>query len=124
MIRRARTTRTRGLLIPVVSGILSLLLLLGMSVGTNVILTEQNDRSQQKTEQVAIAAAVRQEKAQEAVTIALAIEANNQNLCDVIVTTNKAASQLTSAEKAILTPYQKRILRDYKALAVKFKCGS
>lgn len=119
-----KTKKPRGLLIPVVSGILSLLIFLGLSVGTNIILTEQTNNSQQKTEQVAITAAVQQEKSQERVVIAKAIEANNKSLCDVIVTTNKVAAQLTPAQQAALTVYQKRILGDYKILAVKYKCGS
>lgn len=116
--------KPRGLLIPVVSGILSFLLFLGFSVGTNLLLTEQNIHSQQKTEQVAIMAAIIQERAQESITIAKAIQANNASLCDILVTTNKAANQITPAQKAALTSYQKRILGDYKTLAVKYKCGS
>lgn len=121
-------TKPRGLLIPVVSGILSLIIFLGLSVGTNFLLTEQNNRTQQKTEQVSIAAAVHaaivQEKAQEKDTIDKAIQANNKSLCDVIITTNQVASHLSPSQQAMLTVYQKRILEDYKILAVKYKCGS
>lgn len=117
-------SKPRGLLVPVVSAVLSLVVFLGLSVGSNFLIITQNNRNQQKTEQASIAGAIKQEKSQERVIIAAAILANNQNLCDLIVQANKAASQITPTQLSALSVYQKKILADYRTLAVKYKCGS
>ena len=105
----AEKNKKKNLIIPVTSAVIALFIFLGCSFGLNLYSINVNNKSQQQIESRAIATAIQE---------------NNKDLCDIIVTTNTAVSRLTPAQKKQLNALQLRVVNDYKVLAVKYKCSS
>ena len=99
--------KPRSILIPVVSAVVSLLLFLSISVAVQYLLINQNNQSQHRVEQQAIAAA---------------IASNNKDLCDVVVTINKSAKGSSNSNNRP-NSYTLRLRQDFIGLADKYKCG-
>jgi len=104
--------KSRGLLVPVVSAVIFLLVYLAANTGISYYNTTQNishnNYVQQKVEQVAIQRA---------------IEDNNKKLCDVFITINKSSEGASHANHQH-NSYSQRLEADFKKLAKEYKCGS